>query len=112
MSNVTDVLVIYSVVEGPDLTEKLYGQDVGELGYATKGQRFANNVAVAEAWGGCKEPQVEVAAGAFNWLEWEPFWEWLRSLPWARSDEVLVVVNFEHGDRPEALYLPDVQPEP
>jgi hypothetical protein len=90
MSCVTNV-----IVSGPARGEAIL---TAEVPADSKGQ-YLRELSDAEAgWGGSKLPECNLWAGAFNFLRWEDFREWVMTLPWYDPEHLQVFVMGE-GDR-------------
>jgi hypothetical protein len=50
-------------------------------------------------YGGSKNMEAPLYAGAFNYLPLDELMAFLRTVPWSQPDEVQLIVNAQHDTR-------------
>lgn len=98
MSYVTTVVLSWSVSEYPGMLDNV------NAFFKAKETRGLTDL--GEPMGGTKAPQVDIAGGAFNYLDEAAFIAHLEALPWRHRADVALFLNREHemNLHPEPLW--------
>lgn len=95
MSDVTNVLLAFSVLEDADERAREVNGWLGNREQPALGNVWRTETAV----GGGKRMETPLYAGAFNGFDLPAFFAYLRTVAWSKPEEVQVTVHGQHDTR-------------